>query len=188
MEIILKNGDRVKVITENGNIVFDSKEPEFKRGDVVKSNSDDTFGIVDEVRGYADNDKRVILLCFYNKKNDYVKKCDDFCFDIDSMHLATEDEKQQLYDAMQAKGYKWNDKKLCIEKVSPRAKRGDWYLYIDYSYDECRWKAVSSIDFRRRLDDVRYKNNNYFIDDREACKYAHEFNRMLKERTLDNNK
>jgi hypothetical protein len=58
------------------------------------------------------------------------------------VRLATEEEKQKLFDAIKANGYKWNDETKTLEKlVKPIFKRGD------------KVRVKNGVDFRT-IDDV----------------------------------
>lgn len=70
-------------------------------------------GIKEDGSGYYDNtDEEKGLLCSYN--------------DIVSQRFATEEEKQKLFDAIKANGYKWNAETKTLEKlVKPKFKVGN---------------------------------------------------------------
>lgn len=70
-------------------------------------------GIKEDGSSYYDNtDEEKGLLCSHN--------------DIVSQRLATEEEKQKLFDAIKANGYRWNSKAKTLEKlIEPKFKVGD---------------------------------------------------------------
>lgn len=65
--------------------------------------------------------------------------------------FATEEEKQKLFDAIKANGYKWNAKKKCLEKL-PKFKVGDTVQYITDDTD------------RRKIVEIDTLSNMYHTD------------------------
>lgn len=65
--------------------------------------------------------------CWYRYDNDTSKFEIDFGIGfIDKYRLATEEEKQKLFDVIKTNGYKWNSENRTLEKLSePRFKDGD---------------------------------------------------------------
>lgn len=93
--------------------------------------------------------------------------------------LATEEEKQKLFDILTKNGYKWNAEEKKIEKVLPRALRGEKYFFLSSIL-----QTRCDDDFRLIADTERYKSGNYFLTKEEAEKYAAKFKEMLKNRIL----
>lgn len=53
----------------------------------------------------------------------------EICCYVDRVRLATEEEKQKLFDAIKANGYKWNIETKTLEKlIIPKFKVGDWIV------------------------------------------------------------
>jgi hypothetical protein len=74
-------------------------------------------------------------------------------FDIDSTKLASEEEKQQLFDAIKSNGYKWNSETKTLENViEPKFKVGDIVQYITDSTD------------RRKIEEIDTLCNMYHTD------------------------
>lgn len=108
--------DGCKAIIKDGVVIFEKeerKEQEFKDGDVLCSFYNDTVLIFKDVnkcdRDYFDS--------HYNNKGFGDKR---WC--RESFRLATEKEKQQLFDLMKEQGLKWNAKEKRIEKIRWRAE------------------------------------------------------------------
>jgi hypothetical protein len=126
------------VIFPKGKITWEEFVPpcEFKDGDIIFTHADSlkmglgntwisifkensakgvvTYaGIKEDGSSYYDNtDEEKGLLCSHN--------------DIVSQRLATEEEKQKLFDAIKANGYRWNSKAKTLEKlIEPKFKVGD---------------------------------------------------------------
>lgn len=133
-----KDGDVIYFITENDNeYIF-----------IFKNNTDNY------IEAYVDfaiiTSKCSLDTLFYN---DNIKK----------QRLATEKEKQKLFDAIKANGYKWNEETKTLEKlVKPKFKVGDVIQDIDtykvkitevsiedecYEYESMDIKRIGSIGF-----------------------------------------
>jgi hypothetical protein len=100
---------------------FVSPKPEFKCGDVLAcdcSNGDSQLFIFKE---YDDDNNTV---CYLFLDTDGTLDIDEFAWKID--RLATEEEKQKLFDAIKENGYKWNAETKTLEKlVEPKFNVGD---------------------------------------------------------------
>lgn len=84
--------------------------------------------------------------------------------------------------ALEKEGLRWNPETEEIEYTRHwRAKRGEYYISLiipnEISY-------LNKEDFNDK-DNELWGSGNYFRTIDEAKKYADEFRRMLKERTLD---
>ena len=131
----------------------------FRDGDIlfVKS-AYDWISIYKE----SENDEKLyIYLAIQNSSyhtyilyDDYPLCCKE---DISEIRIATEEEKQKLFDAIKAKGYKWNPDIKTLEKlVEPRFKVGDriqgYGTHINYPI-----RVVKSLEWDRyRLDNGNY--------------------------------
>lgn len=99
---------------------------------------------------------------------------------INDYRHATEEEKQKLFDAMAKEGMTWNAEKKQIEKKRWRAKKGDYYYYIDSSTMDVQ----RDVDFRCPKDDNRYRNGNYAEAKYELQDRAEKFKELLKDRRI----
>lgn len=93
--------------------------------------------------------------------------------------LATEEEKQRLFDVLTKNGYKWNAEEKKIEKALPRALKGGKYFHISSIS-----QIVVFFEEGVSIDNQLYEAGNYFLTKEEAEKYAIKFREMLKNRTL----
>jgi hypothetical protein len=122
------------VIFPKGKTTWDGFVPpcQFKDGDVLAEDS--CIFIIQKI---GDN---------FPKAKTHCTLYDDGCFDdgsilyfdLDSTRLATEEEKQKLFDAIKENGYKWNEENKTLEKlVEPRFKVGDriWCVCHQFQYD-----------------------------------------------------
>lgn len=93
--------------------------------------------------------------------------------------LATEEEKQKLFEVLAKNGYKWNAEERKIEKALPRALKGGKYFHISRTF-----QIIDFFEDGVSVDNQLYEANNYFLTREEAEKYAAKFKEMLKKRTL----
>ncbi len=126
------------VIFPKGKTTWDGFVPpcKFKDGDVIAFNlAPNAFAIVHKVdtdKGEYNN--RCMCHCFLNAKGWFAVP--HIC-SAHHIRLATEEEKQKLFDAIKANGYKWNAETKTLEKL-PKFKVGDRVYnknYKDYIYD-----------------------------------------------------
>jgi hypothetical protein len=81
------------------------------------------------------------------------------CNDYHVARLATEEEKQKLFDAIKANGYKWNAETKTLEKlIEPKFKVGD------------RIRSIISSNYYTIVD---IKNDQYFIKSDDAEKFPY---------------
>lgn len=86
-----------------------------------------------------------------------------------------------IFRVLEKMGLRWNPEKEEIETKRWRAKEGERYYYIKPSEDD----PQSYTECFDRIDTLLWESGNYFRTEDEARKYANEFKRILKERTLD---
>ena len=142
MKVELQCGDTItipegcKATIRNGSVVFEKEEKlqEFKDGDVLTSLFDNKVVFIfkkDELK-QKDN-KNGYYVCH---TSDYVidvstKDSSFFCGHKEDVRLATEKEKQFLFDKMGEQGLKWNAEEKRVEKIRWRAKKGENYYFFD---------------------------------------------------------
>jgi co-chaperonin GroES (HSP10) len=129
------------VIYPKGKTTWEGFVPpcKFKEGDIIA----DEHGNITIYKGEMRHNKKLAdYYCGYRNADDkfLVKKDIEGHFGhIEEKHLATEEEKAELFDAIKANGYKWNEETKTLEKlVEPKFKVGDRVYnknYKDYIYD-----------------------------------------------------
>lgn len=99
---------------------------EFKDGDIVATNTGNWIGIT--TGGHAHSYMPTYCVLSHNREVKlYFGRKEEWGFN----RLATEVEKQRLFDAIKELGYKWNAETKTLEKlVEPRFKVGDWVVFI----------------------------------------------------------
>lgn len=130
MKVELQCGDKItipegcKAIVKDGSVVFEKEVQEFENGDVLCSAYNNTMVIFKEE--YKDLSNR--FYTHYNTNHSSNEK-----WNKDAFRLATEEEKQFLFDKMKEQGLRWNAKEKRVEKIRWRAKYGEQYWYVTSS-------------------------------------------------------
>lgn len=170
-EVYKNSSDEVKEILKNK---FSNEELgiEFipKDGDIYISNFGTIFianGDIKDRHGYG-------AYCTLNEDEEFDPT--DKIIGFDRARLATEEEKQKLFDVMQGIGYQWNEEEKKIEKVLWRAKEGKGYYFISSSL--CVESATEVYD---SIDLIHYKRGNYFRTKEEAELYLKKVKDIFKE-------
>lgn len=149
--------DGCKAIIENGMVIFkkeESKEQEFKRGDVIVSKANEIL-IVD-VHSFENR----ILRSFVNIKEDGTLFNSSYSSwnEHHAWRLASEEEKQKLFTKMKEQGLQWNAEEKRVEKTRWRAEKGEKYFTLK--------GATLVVDFYTedfdRTDEKCHEYGNYF--------------------------
>lgn len=185
MKVELQNGDRItipsgcKAIVKDGSVVFEKEEvQEFKDGDVLTSvfNNKVVFIFKEDELKQKDN-KNGYYVCL---TDDYVidvptKDSLSFCGYKEDARLATDEEKQLLFDKMKKTGLKWNAEGKRVEKIRWRAKKGGDYYFFDVNL------TVKSIDDTySTFDNELWDALNYFRTHEQTEEAAKRVKETLK--------
>lgn len=185
MNIQFSKGDTVAIpegctaTIKDGIITFSpQQEPEqnFKDGDVL----------IDDFKSSMYPHK--IIFVYKGKRTSggyeaYVNRCldgsllfnDSRCsFDRCKVRLATEEEKQELFDLMKEKGLYWNAEERRVEKVRWRAEKNESYYFIQTIFNIVR---VKEYDWEE--DKVNYNLGNYFRTKGQALAAAEAIKETL---------
>lgn len=154
MEIKLSAGDKIqipancKAIIKDNQIIIEEQKEEFKSGDVLHSKITDIVVIFSH---YTRDDKH-IFGSYFDSIND-----PNTGWFTEKFRLATEEEKQEFFDELKAKGLRWNAETKELEKIRRRVKEDEAYLYI-----HCSCEVFETIDARIPFDDTNFKVGNYY--------------------------
>lgn len=147
--ICIRTGDIYRYLTKFGTWTFDENakcvifpkgkttwkgfQRPFKDGDIVATKNGLFIGIVKIENGLQQSAYVAI-----NEMNNLSRNI-SYCFE----RLATEEEKQKLFDAIKANGNKWNEETKTLEKlVEPKFKVGDKVLW---NYDTKIIRTISKV-------------------------------------------
>ena len=177
MEIKLQCGDSItipegcKAIIKDGSVVFEKEEKEeaktqdFKDGDVLTSLFDNKVVFIfkeDESKQKYNKNDYYVCHIYVSSSIGYTievptKDSLSFCGHKDEVRLATNKEKQFLFDKMKEQGLLWNAEEKRVEKIRWRAKNGEHYYHINADGFASVMKDTDYIS-----DHYRYNFGNYF--------------------------
>ena len=183
MEIKFTQGDSVAIPTgctatiKDGVITF-TPQQDFKDGDIliddVKPNHDDTHKIMMIYKG--SKDFVGAYRCYIHRDLSGILIKDDSCCNMDNckIRLATEEEKQELFDLMKEKGLRWNAAEKRIEKIRWRAEDGEEYCYVGN-------QGIIMVDREdgHCADKNRHEFGNYFRTREQALAAANAIKELL---------
>lgn len=180
MEIKFNAKDAVRIpdgctaIIEDGMVIFkkkESEEQEFKRGDVIVSKMNEIL-IVD-VHSFENR----ILRSFVNIKEDGTLFNSSYSLwnECHAWRLATEEEKQLLFDKMKEQGLRWNAEEKRVEPIRWRAESGKEYYYVGD-------QGILMVDTEdgHIANANRYKFGNYFHTKEQVKEAAKRVNETLR--------
>lgn len=190
MKVELQNGDRITIpegckAIINGNEVVIEKEKkeeaktqEFKDGDVLTSLFDNKVVFIFKEDELKQKDNRNGYYVCHTA--DYVidvstKDSLFFCGHKKDVRLATEEEKQLLFDKMKEQGLQWNAEDKRVEKMRWRAKKGEGYYFIDNSVH-----TPSHQEDDDGVDNQLWNAYNYFRTREQARKAAEVVKETLR--------
>lgn len=115
------------VIFPKGKTTWEGFQRPFKDGDIIHvcdEYSDVTFNYL-AILKQIEKGGKVYSHCFYNYE-DGEFSTHDYLYNDYNIRFATEEEKQKLFQAIRANGYKWNFETKTLEKlIVPKFKVGD---------------------------------------------------------------
>lgn len=146
-----------KAIVKDDVVIFEPKECNFKKGDVIVSLKGEIL-LVDEYTGDS-------LISYVNidEEGTFFNTTYEKWIEAHDWELATDEEKQKLFAKMKEQGLRWNTEEKRVEKIRWRAEYRCRYHLIT----SCL-KVGSNIDFRHTEDEERWEVGNYFQTGEEA--------------------
>lgn len=175
MEIKFKQGDSVtipegcKAVVSDGTVVFEKAKTNFKAGEVITGNTGEIL-LVRECSG-------CLFSSFVHIRRDGKLWAAPSCmwYTKYDWRLATEEEKQRLFDKMKEQGLRWNAEEKKVEKIRWRANLGEEYHYID-----SRGNVIVDYDLGDIICGERLKFGNYFCTRKQAEKAAEAVRETLR--------
>lgn len=164
------------IIFPKGETNWEGFHKPFKDGDIVVTKTSNNFIFYSIYKG-VENRKVLTYVDYYLDGNRLIFN-DNLCSlclvdEIVEQKLATEEEKQKLFDAIKSHGYKWNEETKTLEKlVKPKFKVGD------------RIKSIISSSYYTVVD---IKNDQYFIkSDTDKYPYQVPFSNEINYKLVPN--
>ena len=178
MKVELQCGDTItipegcKAIVKDGSVVFEKEEvQEFKRGDVIVSK-------IDEILLVTTYDFDSNLLTSFvnidahgNLFNNPYQKWNVY----HDWRIATDEEKQLLFDKMKEQGLKWNAEEKRVETIRWRAKKG--YIYHRLT---CYLRSTNECDDYQTWNQKCHDSYNYFHTEQQTKEAARRVKETLR--------
>ena len=165
MKVELQCGDAIaipdgcKATIKDRSVVFEKEEKEFKRGDVIVSKKNEILLV--DVHCFENR----ILRSFVHIQQDGTLFNSSYSLwnELHTWRLATEEEKQLLFDKMKEQGLKWNAEEKRVEKIRWRVEDGKKYYYVDN-------QGILTVDkeYGDCVDKNRHEYGNYFCTRAQA--------------------
>lgn len=195
MKVELQCGDTItipdgcKATIKDGSVVFEKEEKEeaktqdFKDGDVLTSLFDNKVVFIfkeDESKQKYNKNDYYVCHIYVSSSIGYTievptKDSLSFCGHKDEVRLATNKEKQFLFDKMKEQGLLWNAEEKRVEKIRWRAKEGEEYFMIEANFKVKAYRDDNGWD-----DDLLYNALNYFHTQEQAAEAAKRVKETLK--------
>ena len=180
MKVELRCGDTIaipngcKAIVKDGSVVFEKagKSEDFNRGDILVDRHNyimlvDNYDIVEDyLYSFVHIDSFGVL-----SKKPYRQWCERSDF-----RLATEEERQLLFDKMKEQGLQWNAEEKRVENIRWRAKKGECYYFTD-SIDA---SVMSNHEADDKIDYLLWNAYNYFRTEEQAKEAARRVKEVLR--------
>ena len=183
MKVELQCGDKItipegcKAIVKDGSVEIE-KVQEFKDGDVLTSLFDNKVVFIFKEDELKQKDNRNGYYVCHTA--DYVidvstKDSLFFCGHKRDVRLATDKEKQFLFDKMKEQGLRWNAEEKRVEKIRWRAEEGKEYYYVGN-----QGSVIIDIEGDYCIDEKRHKSGNYFRTSAQAEEAAKRMKEVLR--------
>lgn len=184
MEIKLTKGDSITIPEgctaeiKDGVITFTPQpQQEFKDGDILIDDdkpNDATHKVIMIYKGERNSEGAYKSYIVMNLSGLLILDC---CCNMDrcKIRLATEEEKQELFDALKEKDLYWNAEEKRVEKIRYRARTHDSYWFID-----SRFCVQGTTEEEMDIDDKHYESGNYFRTKEDADRFLEIFRESLR--------
>ena len=187
MQITFKQGDSIIIpegctaTIKDGIITFQQQEPEqyFKDGDILIDDAkpnDATHKIIMIYKGERNSEGAYKSYILMNLSGLLVQGCCCWrCMPRREIRLATEEEKQKLFDLMKEKGLRWNAAEKRVEKIRWRANDKRAYYCIRDQGD-----VMPTCEAGFPSDEDKWVFGNYFRTEEQAKAAAEAIKETLR--------
>ena len=195
MELTLKAGDSLnipegcKAVIEDGKVIFQTefKDADYvpKRGDIVVCTYHVPYSTYDETvtaicTGHRDKYGTYDCFVLYEhggiiKRNKGIPAQKEHDQYQSKIRLATDEEKEILFDKMKEQGLQWNAEDKRVEKIRWRAEDGKKYYLVGN-----QGSVMIDIEGDYCIDEKRHKSGNYFHTKGQAEEAARRVKETLR--------
>lgn len=166
MEIVLKQGDRLpvpegcKAVVEGNVVLIEREGQEFKDGDIIAKNK-----AVAILKGGFNNGMFRDYACLNFDGKVLISNDTEWSTNPAGWHIATEEERQLLFDKMAEQGLRWNAEEKRVEKIRWRANdKRAYYCIRDQGGIMVNYEAGFPAD------EDKWEFGNYFRTSEQAEK------------------
>lgn len=200
MKIELQCGDSItipegcKAVIEDGKVIFQTefKDADYvpKRGDVVICTYHVPYSTYNETvtaicTGHRDKYGTYDCFVLYehggiikrNKGIPVVEKHDQYQSKI---RLATDEEKEILFDKMKEQRLLWNAEEKRVEKIRWRAKEGEEYSYVNSNMEVSSSRRPKDGEYKCDYEGNSYHSYNYFRTQEQTAEAAQRVKETLR--------
>lgn len=176
MEIVLKQGDRLPVpegcraVVEGDVVLIEREEQDFKDGDIIAKNK-----AVAILKGGFNNGVFRDYACLNFDGKVLISNDTEWSTLPAGWHIATEEERQLLFDKMAEQGLRWNAEEKRVEKIRWRAEIGEFYYTLGVHLNVCK---ETEENFGK--DDKAFRSGIYFRTYKQAKKATEVVKEALK--------
>ena len=176
MEIVLKQGDRLPVpegcraVVEGDVVLIEREEQDFKDGDIIAKNK-----AVAILKGGFNNGVFRDYACLNFDGKVLISNNTKWSTLPAGWHIATEEEKQLLFDKMEENGLRWNAEEKKVEKIRWRANDKRAYYCIRDQGD-----VMVNYEAGFPADEDKWEFGNYFRTSEQAEKAAEAVREALR--------
>ena len=175
MKVELQCGDTIAIpngcraVIKDNVIVFEEEE-KFKDGDIIAKNK-----AVAILKGAFNNGIFIDYACLNFDGNVLVSNNTEWSTNPDGWHIATEEEKQLLFDNMKEQGLRWNAEEKRVEKIRWRAEYDEEYCYVGN-------QGIVIVDKENgySADKIKHEFGNYFRTYEQAEEAANRVKETLR--------
>lgn len=166
------------ILFPKGKTTWEGFQRPFKDGDIVATTNGSWIGITEGGK----NNSFVPTYCVIDSSDEfeaYLGTKETWAFN----RLATEEEKEKLFQAIKDNGYEWNEETKTLEKV-PKFKVGDRIILKDnpHNIPSIRIKAVTKSQYMLESDSFLYISNadeKYVLEDKFNITTLKPFDKVL---------
>lgn len=176
MEIVLKQGDRLpvpegcKAVVEGNVVLIEREGQEFKDGDIIAKNK-----AVAILKGGFNNGMFRDYACLNFDGKVLISNDTEWSTNPAGWHIATEEERQLLFDKMAEQGLRWNAEEKRVEKIRWRANdKRAYYCIRDQGGIMVNYEAGFPAD------EDKWEFGNYFRTSEQAEKATKAVRETLK--------
>ena len=176
MEIVLKQGDRLPVpegcraVVEGDVVLIEREEQDFKDGDIIAKNK-----AVAILKGGFNNGVFRDYACLNFDGKVLISNDTEWSTLPAGWHIATEEERQLLFDKMAEQGLRWNAEGKRVEKIRWRANDKRAYYCIRDQGD-----VMVNYEAGFPADEDKWEFGNYFRTEELAKKAVEAVRETLR--------